>query len=84
MVEREDDEYEEKDLLTGLAKVNLHLKYIRKEITSLNTKLESIESLLDEKYLQRTEYVPVRNVVYGLVGAILTGVIVAILASIIR
>ena len=55
----------------------LDLDYIKKDITE-------IKALLASKFITSEAFVPVRNLVYGLVGLILTGVFVGLLTSLIR
>ncbi len=47
-------------------------------------KLASLETRMDERFVSQTEFTPVRRVVYGLVGLILSGTVVALLALVIN
>lgn len=48
------------------------ISYIKNEVTEINKKLAS-------EYVSKAEFEPIKKIVYGLVGIILTGVIVAII-----
>lgn len=57
---------------TAIALVQRDIEYIKKSIDGINTKLETY-------YVSNDRFEPVRNVVYGLVGVILTTVVGAVL-----
>jgi len=59
--------------IAGLAK---DITYIKGEVTDIKNKLE-------ESYVTKDEFDPIKKVVYGLVGLILTGVVGALLALVI-
>lgn len=50
---------------------------VREDIKELNTKI-------DNNYVTRIEFEPVRNIVYGLVSLLLTGIIGSLLMVVIR
>jgi len=50
---------------------------VREDLRELNTKI-------DNNYVTRIEFEPVRNIVYGLVSLLLTGVIGSLLMMVIR
>ena len=53
---------------------------------TLKTIYDAIQDLRDEvkqTYVTKDEFTPVRMVAYGLVGTILTGVVIAVLATVI-
>ena len=56
--------------------VETAIKYIQRDIASINEKL-------DNKYVTKTEFEPVRNLVYGLVAIILVAVVGALIALVI-
>jgi hypothetical protein len=61
---------------TELALLNRDIQYIREKITEINTKLE-------QRYITREEFEPIKKIVYGVVGIMLTGMVVALIALII-
>lgn len=67
----------ERDLL---ARLDERTRAIVLEQTSLKARIER----LDEDYVTKVEYAPVRSVVYGLIGAIMLAVVGAILALVVR
>lgn len=73
-------------LETQMKEVNKKLDSQGKIINGLENKLdEKFEKLmesLEEHYVRKEELVPVRAVVYGLVGTILTAVVAAVLSLI--
>lgn len=61
--------------------MNLEFQYIKRDIGVIQTSL-------DEQYVKRSEFLsvisPIRAIVYGFVGLVLTGVATAILALVIK
>ena len=53
------------------------LKYIKQDISEVKVKL-------DEHYVTKAEFDPVRNIVYGMVGVILLAVIGALVTLVVR
>jgi len=54
---------------------------------TLKTIYDAIQDLRDEvkqTYVTKDEFTPVRMVAYGLVGTILTGVLIAILTTVVK
>lgn len=63
----------------------------RREQTGIDVKLEFILKELDEikaqlekKYVSQSEFAPVKNIAYGMVGLILTAVVGALLTLILK
>lgn len=54
-----------------------HVYYIRRDVAEIKKKLES-------NYVTQDQFKPVKAIVYGLVSLILTAVIVALLALVVR
>jgi len=54
------------------------------KLDELKTQVAVMEAKMDKIYVTKVEFQPVRNLVYGMVGILLTGVIGAILAIAIR
>lgn len=57
--------------------VEATLKYIQRDIAEINQKL-------DDKYVTKDQFSPVRNIVYGMVTIILTAVVVALVYLVIN
>lgn len=68
-----------KDELTN-AELTIHLQYIREELNKISVKLDT----MTEIFVTKEEFAPVKKLVYGLVGIVLTSVVVAVLALIIK
>lgn len=52
--------------------VNVTLGYIQRDVSAINEKL-------DNNYVTKDDFLPVKNIVYGLTGLILTAAILALL-----
>jgi hypothetical protein len=59
--------------ITGLCK---DIQYIKEKVTGIEVKLE-------RDYITKEEFDPIKKVVYGLVGLILTGVVGALIGLVI-
>lgn len=60
-----------------MSELETDIKYIRRD-------LDKIMDRLDNNFVKREEFVPVQRLVYGVVGLILTSVIVALIALVLR
>lgn len=57
---------------------------IANDITYIKRDVADIKSKLEADYVTLDQFEPIRNVVYGMVGIILTGVIGAVVALVVR
>ena len=60
------------------------MKLIEDKINSLEVSINKRFDDLDAKVVSRKEFEPVRNLVYGGVGLVLTGVVVALLSLVVK
>lgn len=56
--------------------ISTELKYIRRDLDAINRKL-------DNNYVTKSDFAPVKSIVYGMVGLMLTAIVVALLGIII-
>lgn len=61
----------------------VELAVIANDISRIKTDITEIKERLDEKYVTKDEFEPVKKLVYGIVGLILTAVIGALLGLVI-
>ena len=61
-----------------LAVMQRDIEYLRKTHDESNTKLDALIIKIDDRYLTKDEFKPVRNIVYGLITLIVIAVIGAI------
>lgn len=54
------------------------------DIVYIRQTMKDVSDKLEKDYVTRDEFEPVRNVVYGMVGLILVGFLMAVIALIIR
>jgi hypothetical protein len=57
---------------------------IEAEVGHLYSAVDKLDTRLDRDFVTQKEYEPVRKIVYALVGLILTFVVVALLALVVR
>lgn len=69
-------DYSAQNDAVDIARIGEKVIYIQKTVTEMNDKL-------DAHYVTKDQFEPVRNLVYGMVGIILTAVVVAIIKLII-
>jgi len=76
---REDSTRNREDLTrqVNIAEIKKDIGFIKGEVTEIKEHLESL-------YVTKDEFDPVKKVVYGLVGTLLTGIVVALLALILE
>lgn len=65
---------EERRTQTG---IEVKLEFILKE-------LDEIKAQLEKKYVSQSEFTPVKNIAYGMVGLILTAVVGSLLTLILK
>lgn len=55
----------------------------RRSVKELDSKMDAMGQQLKKDFITKEEFEPIRRIVYGLVGLMLTGVILALLAQVI-
>lgn len=54
------------------------------DITYIKTAVDKIERLVTDKYVLKTEFEPIKRIVYGTTGLILTAVIIALISLVVK
>lgn len=62
---------------------DLDIANFKKDIEYIKLELQNITEKLEKNYVERTEFEPIKRLVYGVVSLILTSVIIALLALVI-
>lgn len=65
-------------------RMTIQIAVIDEKITNMQGALAEIKDQLGEHYITIDQFTPVRNLVYGLVGLILTSVVGALVALVVR
>lgn len=60
------------------------LALIQQDLTYIKANVDDIKDKMENNYVTQEEFKPIRNIVYGMVTLILTGVVGALLALIIK
>jgi len=55
-----------------------------KDVGYIKAKVDSIEKDIKADYVSRTEFEPIKKLVYGMVTLILSGVVVAVISLVLR
>lgn len=69
-------DYSQENDKVNIAVIGIKIQNIEKTVTEMNEKL-------DAHYVTKDQFEPVRNLVYGMVGLLLTGIILAIIRLVI-
>lgn len=68
------------NLTNELSEMKVDIKYIQRDLGEIKQALKEN----NDKFVTQDEFEPIKKIVYGLVGLILTGVVGALLTLIIR
>ena len=69
--------------MPNLGEVNTKIELALDQLKRVRDDLAKIDAKLERDYVTQEAFTPVRNIVYGLVGLILVGVVTALLALVI-
>ena len=64
--------------------VETALAVLKTDVAYIKTAVIKIEQMVEAKYVTKAEFVPVRNIVYGLVGTVLTTFLIGILMLVLK
>lgn len=83
----------DQESLKAIAALTAELPYIRSDIASVRSDVKAVRETVDgmpeliekalKNYVRVEEFVPIRTIVFGMVGLILSSVLVAVLALVI-
>lgn len=57
---------------------------IQRDIDYIKNKVEHIDNALSEDYVSRVEFDPIKRIVYGLVALVMSSVVIALVAMVLR
>jgi hypothetical protein len=60
------------------------LAVIQKDLEYIKINVKDIRDKMEKEYVSRAEFEPIRNIVYGMVTLVLTGVVGALLTLVLR
>jgi len=69
---------------TLLARLDERTKSIEKSLLNLQEELSSVSAKLEEKYITHSEFWPIKALVYGAVGSMLTAIIGSVLMLVLK
>ena len=64
--------------------IDTKVAVIANDVTHIKDTLDNLSKRLEEKYVTKSRYEPVEKIVFGMVGLILTAVIGAVIALVVR
>ena len=62
----------------------VQLAILGNDVTYIKTAIDRLEKMIDDKYVTKTEFEPIKRIVYGTTALILTAVCIALLALVIK
>jgi ABC-type phosphate transport system permease subunit len=62
----------------------VQLAILGNDVSYIKTAVDKIEHLIVDKYVTKDEFQPIKRIVYGVTGLILTSVIVALIALVVH
>ncbi len=66
--------------LEGLSEI---VKETRQSVSDLNRKMEDMENKMKDRFVTKEEFEPIKRLVYGVVGLVMTAILFALVAQII-
>ena len=57
---------------------------LTQDVNYIKISVTKIETMLKEDFVKKSEFEPIRKIVYGMVGIILTAVVLAVIALVIK
>lgn len=60
------------------------IKYMREAVTAMKTDIKDLKDELEGKYVTAVEFEPIKRLVYGTVGIILTAVVTALVLLVLK
>ena len=63
---------------------DVSIAVIKNDLDHLCTDVREIKEMLEKKYVTKEEFDPIKKIVYGVVGLVLTAIMVGILALVIK
>ena len=77
----------ENDTNTDVAVLNNEISHIKKEVDSLSSQIttgfKSVNDKLDDQFVTKTEFLPVKNIAFGMLGIIGIAVLTAVVGTVI-
>lgn len=70
--------------MSNLEILEERLGHFLNKLNHVETKIDNFDKALEEKYLTKTEFQPVKLLVYGFAGIVFTGFVVALLTIVIK
>lgn len=67
-----------------LHRIDERTNTLNTKVNEIKGELHDLRTVIDAKYVTREEFLPVRNIIYGLVGMILMGVLGALTAAVLH
>jgi hypothetical protein len=74
----------EETVKTQVALMKKDIEYIKKSVDDLSGGVKDVKKNTETNFVTRAEFTPVRQIVYGMVGLLLTAVVGALISLVLR
>jgi tetrahydromethanopterin S-methyltransferase subunit B len=74
----------EQTVKTQVALMKKDIEYIRRSLDDLNGTVKDVKKNTEMNFVTKAEFTPVRQIVYGMVGLLLTAVVGALISLVVR
>ena len=69
---------------TKMAVMQNDIDYIKEGMNDIKTAVNDIKKNIEEQYVTRAEFAPIKQVVYGIIGLLITAVFGALLSLVVK
>lgn len=69
---------------TKIALIQQDMQYVKEGMKDLKDGMDEVNKKLNDRYVSKEEFEPIKKVVYGLVGLILVAVVGAIISLVVK
>lgn len=73
----------EETVKTQVALIKKDMEYIKRGLDDLKTSVADVKKNTEANFVLKAEFTPVKQIVYGLVGLVLTAVVTAVIGLVI-
>jgi outer membrane murein-binding lipoprotein Lpp len=70
-------------LETEVGHLRNDMEKMAKSIGGIKEDVNDLKEMMDSRYVTRTEFEPIRNIIYGMVGVVLLAVVTALVALVV-
>jgi len=73
-----------KDIEGEIKQTSLSLALMGKDVSYIKNGVDDLKKLISEQYVLKSDFDPIKKIVYGMTGLILTAVVIAVISLVIK